>query len=343
MKIVSTMLCAAALMLAGCSAAPASDPEPEPTETGPVPALTLEGAEQVLADYDERNNAVALEVAATRDGTLWAAVDAGPVLLSAQFNTIGYERLDQDQPTGPWQRTVDRVWAPELGEHPLYALVTYDVADIPTEESADKPTDEPTSEPTDESPDEPTAEIDWVNLGVWVQDSDASHWLSFARTWVDQARLSPAATVPLTEELAAPHRDAAQHLLAYLKGKDVPEVIPDDQLRDYLAGANIDDEITRRLDAALFSNSSQQIGPGGSVFPVQTEDGPLGVAVLRVYSHMSVGEGRYITLDNDDLRIALGLSERSSRVVYKYAVTIAYLLGEDGTVEVIGSDFSHIE
>lgn len=342
MKLVSTLLCTSALVLAGCSAAPRSGPEPEPTETGPVPVLTREGAEQLLASFDERANAVVLEVASSRDSSLWTAVETGPALLSAQFTTTGYERLDQEQPVGPWQRTLGDVWSPELGEHPLYALVSYDRADLSDETEEDETAADDAAEDGESGSDE-SDDIDWANLAVWVQDSEGAEWLMFAHTWVDSAKLSAPATVPLTEELAAPHRAAAQRLIDYLKGKDAPEVSPDQSMSDHVAGANVDDGITRQLDAALFTSSTQPVGPGGSIFPVQTAGGALGVVALRGYAHMSVDSDSYITLENDELRIAKGLEERLTSVTYKYAVTIAYLLGEDGTVEVIGSNFAHIE
>ena len=97
------------------------------------------------------------------------------------------------------------------------------------------------------------------------------------------------------------------------------------------------------MRAELFSNSGRQIGPGGSIFPVDTEAGEFAVVILRTYEWMKAPEGGHIVFDNPDLPVVLDLPDEPREVTYRRLATIAYRLADDGAIDVLGSSFHFVE
>lgn len=330
----------------GPDPAPSSTPSsvstrlPPETESEPTaPILSLSEAQVMVEGYAAENTAAIQEANESHSAEPFRGVDTGPMMLYNEFTVLANERLGRiPEPSVPWTQTVDQVWsAPTNEDFPRWVLIG-SVHTPPADSGDESATPTGTAAPTQTAP--PPVE----RLTAWVQEGPEGPWLKWAQAPVDLSDLAAPDLGLLSRETRDAHRRASAHLLAYLRGHDARLVRPDEQLEEFRNFAYDDPGLHFSRSVAPVRNRLDLVHPDGSILAVSTVSGSLGLMAVRSVQRTWVeGRGLYIELEDDDLRIALGLPERPWAMEQKQLITIAYHFDEGGgIVHVLGSDFRRI-
>lgn len=318
---------------------------PPPPETPKVsPILSASEAQAMVENYALENRSATQEAGESYSAETFRRVDTGPIMLANEFTVLAYERVGLElKPGSDWTEQVGQVWsAPMSEDYPQYVLTGSTLVRSTDSASSTAAPEATASAPAETPASAETAPDAVERLTAWVQEEPDGPWRKWAQAPVNLVDLPAPDTVPLSGATRDGHRDASEQLLAYLRGHDDHSVQPDEQLEEFRNFAYADPEISFSRFIAPVRNRLDPVHPDGSILAASTQNGSVGLLAVRVVHRSWVESGSYIELDDDDLRIALGLPEKPREIEQKQLMTIGYHLTEDGTVHVLGSDVLRI-
>lgn len=280
--VVGVLLAALLSACSGGTPTPDGDRSAAPSPTA-TPALTASAFAEVLADYDERNNAAIVGTRTDDDPRAWADADDEVLLDVDRFQTRLLAVTKDPDPPVTLRTTPDELYAPVAEGYPQV------VGSVVRRERLGAPADSSSGS----------------GFALWTRESADSPWRSVLSTGLPEGVQAPKAAAPGTASTpTAQDREraltVADGLVAWLEGGKKPSGVAVDEILTGLRdGTSIrsTDPLTHRLSVRYANDAEDQTANDGSVRVVRTADGALAFVSLLGRDSFSVGQGSFLRWD----------------------------------------------